>query len=207
MKKSIVLLISLFFISALSILILKNLSDTEQYINEQNHKLIKTQLLALVKNIQLEAKKNSENLSKVIDKTIPFEVEKGINIVFTLNNYERTNINVLKDMEKLFNENNISDYDSFKYIYNNKKTEYKIDKDNQLVYNSKHVDDIIDTFIKETFNNNILDIKDKIGFFSKEDDKQWYELYIKVDYLKSVANAYYILDDKGEEKYFELSFK
>ncbi len=45
MKKSIVLLISLFFIAAVSLLIMKNLEDTDLYLSEQNSKFSKTQIM------------------------------------------------------------------------------------------------------------------------------------------------------------------
>ena len=66
--------------------------------------------------------------------------------------------------------------------------------------------------------NKIDKIKEYIGFqdYIKKDinqndkDKEikLYELFVKVEYLKEFAKAYYILDkEKGEVKYFEYSFK
>ena len=54
MKKSIVLLVSLFFITAISALIIKNLDDTDSYISEQNSKFSKTQIIFLINNIKDE---------------------------------------------------------------------------------------------------------------------------------------------------------
>ena len=54
MKKSIVLLITLLFISAISILVFKNLSSGESYLNTVNKEYNNTQVILLVKNVQEE---------------------------------------------------------------------------------------------------------------------------------------------------------
>ena len=71
MKKSIVLLVSLFFIAAISALIIKNLDDTDSYISEQNSKFSKTQIIFLINNIKDEVSNvialNNENEDKQKD--------------------------------------------------------------------------------------------------------------------------------------------
>lgn len=207
MKKSIVLLVSLLFITAISALLLQNLNDTESYISEQNYKINKIQLLSITENMQRAAKtaikQYGDDLKDFPDT--PLDVE-GINVIFSLNKYDRANVNDLaltsekyKKVEDLFLDNNIGDFDTFRYYFKGATTD-------ALVKNSKQLDAIIDRFIKETYNNKIIDIRDKLGFYL-DAEKTLYELKLKIVNLKDFVNAYYILDDKGEVKYFELGFK
>ena len=207
MKKSIVLLVSLLFITAISALIFQNLNDTESYISEQNYKINKIQLLSITKNMQREASlaiKQYGNDLKDFDDT-PLNIE-GIDILFNLNKYDRANVNDLalssekyKKVENIFLDNNIGDFDTFRYYFKGATKE-------SLVKNSKQLDAIINRFVKDTYNNKILDFQDKLGFYA-DAEKTLYELKLKIKNLKDFISAYYILDDKGEVKYFELSFK
>ncbi len=207
MKKSIVLLVSLLFITAISALIFQNLNDTESYISEQNYKINKIQLLSISKNMQREASsaiKQYGNDLKDFDDT-PLNIE-GIDILFKLNKYDRANVNDLalssekyKKVENIFLDNNIGDFDTFRYYFKDAKNEPQ-------VKNSKQLDAIINRFVKDTYNNKILDFQDKLGFYA-DAEKTLYELKLKIKNLKDFISAYYILDDKGEVKYFELSFK
>ena len=79
MKKSIVLLVSLFFITAISALIIKNLDDTDSYISEQNSKFSKTQIIFLINNIKDEVSsvialnnETSYDQKYKIQKSLPF---------------------------------------------------------------------------------------------------------------------------------------
>ena len=63
-------------------------------------------------------------------------------------------------------------------------------------------------------NNNILKIKDRIGFFDFDQDKaendekyDYYELIVKINFLKEFIKARYILNNEGKVENFELSFK
>lgn len=207
MKKSIVLLVSLLFITAISALIFQNLNDTESYISEQNYKINKIQLLSISENMQREASsaiKQYGNDLKDFDDT-PLNIE-GIDILFKLNKYDRANVNDLalssekyKKVENIFIDNNIGDFDTFRYYFKDAKNEPQ-------VKNSKQLDAIINRFVKDTYNNKILDFQDKLGFYA-DAEKTLYELKLKIKNLKDFISAYYILDDKGEVKYFELSFK
>ncbi|QKJ23866.1 hypothetical protein [Poseidonibacter lekithochrous] len=207
MKKSIVLLVSLLFITAISALIFQNLNDTESYISEQNYKINKIQLLSISENMQREASsaiKQYGNDLKDFDDT-PLNIE-GIDILFKLNKYDRVNVNNLalnsekyKKVENVFLDNNIGDFDTFRYYFKDAKNEPQ-------VKNSKQLDAIINRFVKDTYNNKILDFQDKLGFYT-DAEKTLYELKLKIKNLKDFVSAYYILDDKGEVKYFELSFK
>lgn len=229
MKKSIVLLVSLFFIAAISALIIKNLDDTDSYISEQNSKFSKTQILFLINNIKDEISNvivlnnTNENTEKDYIKpyygiAFPLEI-KSAKIVFKLVPYTKENINMLKesdidkqkDLIELFYDNNVFDYAYFSEIYNEKKEKY-FKEDNINSY--KQIDDILQEFIKKTYSNNILKIKDRIGFFDFDQDKaendekyDYYELIVKINFLKEFIKARYILNNEGKVENFELSFK
>ena len=224
MKKSIVLLISLFFISALSVLIIKNLEDTNSFLEEKNHKIKRIQLLTTLKNIQVEIsdifKNNKDEIDDVITELnseyIPLTIEDVL-ISFTITEYNKVDINLLssKDNEKyeeintLFSDYDISDFDRFRYIFKTMQDEYQSTKEvNEFfVKSNKQIDDIINIFINETYSKKILNIKDKLGFFKEDENEKLYELFVKVNYLDDFAKAYYIINEKGIVKYFESSFK
>ena len=76
MKKSIVLLISLFFIAAVSLLIMKNLEDTDLYLSEQNSKFSKTQIMFLLDNTREQIEGILTSVVKDVDEDKQREVLK-----------------------------------------------------------------------------------------------------------------------------------
>lgn len=219
MKKGVVLFISLLFIAAVSLLIIKNLEDTDSYIHEQNSKFTKTQIMMYLNNAK-------DEISKVISKNQNNKIKSYLNIDYPiilqdaeitirLKEYDKYNINLLRSDDKKayiyiqsFLENNdIYDIETFKYII----------KDSQEIKTSKQLDELINNFSKQTYKNQILGVKDYLGFMDydkkginvkrESDEKLFYELFVKVEYLKQFTKAYYILNKSGGVEYFELSFK
>lgn len=220
MKKSIVLLISLFFIAAVSLLILKNLEDTDSYINEQNSKFAKTQILFLINNTKDEVSKilvkklDREILNDYTNKDFPILLQDA-KITMRLEEYDKYNINLL-------NEKDEKKYEYFKdFLIRNDIYDIEILKgilsENDKVKNSKQLDESLEKFEKESYTSNIFKVKNYIGFMNydkkeitqNEKDKEilFYELFVKVEYLKQFAKAYYILHKDGKVEYFEFSFK
>ncbi len=227
MKKSIVLLISLFFIAAVSLLIMKNLEDTDLYLSEQNSKFSKTQIMFLLDNTREEIKGILASIVKDVDEDKQREVLKdyvGVNfpiimqdakITIRLEEYDKYNINLLKEKDEKKYEyfkdflarENIYDFERLQDIYS----------ENNQVKNSKQLDFILEKFEKESYNSDISKVRDYIGFqeydkkeitqSDKEKEIKFYELFVEVEYLKQFAKAYYILDKSGGVKYFEYSFK
>ena len=220
MKKSIVLLISLFFIAAVSLLILKNLEDTDSYINEQNSKFTKTQIIFLINNAKDEVSKilakgiDKEILKDYTNKDFPILFQDA-KVIMRLEEYDKYNINLL-------NEKDEKKYEYFKdFLIRNDIFDIEILKgvlsEKDKVKNSKQLDELLEKFEKESYSSNIFKVKDHIGFMNydkkeitqNEKDKEilFYELFVKVDYLKQFAKAYYILNKNGGVEYFEFSFK
>ena len=220
MKKGIVLFISLLFIASVSLLILKNLQDTDSYISEQNAKFSKTQIIYFINNAKDEI---SNILSKQIDREIlkdytnlPFPVEvKDALVILELREYDKYDVNLLKQTDE-------KKYEHFKnFLQRNGIYDIYTLKDilihSEKVSNLKQLDDLLENFEKESYNVDVSSIKDYIGFinydkkeFTLDDDKKeilFYELFVKVNYLKQFAKAYYILNESGGVEYFEFSFK
>lgn len=219
MKKGVVLFISLLFIAAISLLILKNLEDTDSYVSEQNSKFTKTQTLMYLNNAKDEISKAlSKNQNNKIKSYLNIDypiILQDAEITIRLQEYDKYNINLLRSDDKKayiyiqsFLENNdIYDIETFKYII----------KDSKEIKTNKQLDELINNFSKQTYKNQILGVKDYLGFMDydkkginvkrESDEKLFYELFVKVKYLKQFAKAYYILNKNGGVEYFELSFK
>jgi hypothetical protein len=219
MKKSIVLLISLFFIAAVSLLIIQNLKDTDSYVNEKNSKFAKTQIMFFLNNAKDEVSKilsqnQGNDIRSYLDMTYPIIV-KDAKILVKLQEYDKYNINLLKSkdekdyeyIKKFFEKNGVYDTETFRYLM----------KEKQDINNYIQLNDLLVSVTKESSDKRILDLKDYLGFikFDKKDtdindeNKEilFYELFVKVNYLKQFVKAYYILNKNGGVEYFELSFK
>ena len=178
MKKSIVLLISLFFIAAVSLLIMKNLEDTDLYLSEQNSKFSKTQIMFLLDNTREEIKGILASIVKDVDEDKQREVLKdyvGVNfpilmedarIIMRLEEYDKYNINLLKE-----SKNKKTDEEKYKYfkdflarenIYDFERLQ-DIYSENNQVKNSKQLDFILEKFEKESYNSDISKVRDYIG--------------------------------------------
>ncbi len=218
MKKSIVLLISLLFIAAVSLLIIKNLSDTDSYLSEQNAKFSKTQIIYFLNNTKDEVSKTlSQNQGKDISSYLNVDypiVVKDALITITLKEYDKYDINLLnkkdekdyENLKKFLEKNGVYDVENLKYLMQN----------NENIKNYKQRDDLLNDFAIQVYDKRILDLKDYLGFIKfdkkeneKKEDKEilFYELFVKVDYLKQFVKAYYILNKNGGVEYFEFSFK
>ena len=219
MKKSIVLLISLFFIAAVSLLIIQNLKDTDSYISEQNSKFAKTQIMFLINNTKDEISKTlSQNqgndISSYLDVDYPLVVKDAL-ITIRVEKYDKYDINLLnkkdekdyENLKKFLEKNGVYDVENFKYLMQN----------NGNIKNYKQRDELLNDFAIQVYDKRILDLKDYLGFIKfdkkgtniKNEKKEilFYELFVKVEYLKQFAKAYYILNKNGGVEYFELSFK
>lgn len=220
MKKSIVLFISLFFIATLSLLVLKNLKDTDSYLSEQNAKFTKTQILFYINNAKDEISKvfsknlEREALGEYVGLEFPLIIQDA-KITMRLEEYDKYNINLLTEKDE-------KKYEFFKdFLIRNDIYDIDILRSNLLennkIKNSKQLDFLLEKFQKESYTSDIFKVKDYIGFMNydkkeisqneKEKEILFYELFIKVDYLKQFAKAYYILNKNGGVEYFEYSFK
>lgn len=225
MKKAIVLFISLLFIAAISLLILKNLEDTDSYVSEQNSKFSKTQIMFYINNakdeiagvlnfvkLNSDEDKQREVLKDYVGVNFPIIMEDA-KITIRLEEYDKYNINLLKEKDEKKYEN-FKDFLVRESIYNFEGLQEVYTEE---VKNSKQLDFILEEFEKESYKTDISKVKGYIGFQDydkkeisqndREKEIKFYELFVQVEYLKQFAKAYYILTKSGEVKYFEFSFK
>lgn len=117
MKKSIILLITLLFISTISLLILKNLNDSKEYLDNINYDYTYTQLVFTSSNIKQEIrlliKNNKENLED--------EFEDNPIIVFPPLQMKDISANIT--LKKLIDDDDEDDkvYSNINYLTNDKK--------------------------------------------------------------------------------------
>lgn len=217
MKKGIVLLLSLFFISLLSVLVLKNLNDTDSFLKKQNFVQENTKLLIATKNTQEQLssllEKNKDKLEQVfsngsIQSLKPISLNE-IDLSFSINKYERLNINKIPNsqIEKSFYDDGVYDYDSFIDIYKQKLGIRDFNnKHNDKIVSYEQINDIIDDFMLQTQADKIVKskLKNKLGF---KDKGNLYELRVFANNENLKTNSYYILNNNGGVEYFEVSFK
>lgn len=194
-------------------MVVKNLDDTDKFLQKQNYIQDNTQVIISIEDFQKEVgkllKQNSKDIDEVLENDI-FEDSfmklklKELDLSFKLKKYDRVDINdiAVKDsniLREYFSNNNVFNYDYLVDIYKE-----KFQNSDTKVENSKQLDDIINTFILRSYSKDILKIKDNLGFFKPDN---LYELDIKVKYNSATASAYYILKKEGEVQYFDVSFK
>jgi hypothetical protein len=193
--KSIILLITLFFVSSISILILKNLSDSDKFLKVVQTSSSLTQTNLTVINIQNEIlklfKKEQNNLDKLfkfLPETLPLNFE-NINIKIDTNqidpkNYYNLNDKLLKT--KIDNE--------FKKNINYMYDFFSLSKDKNIS-SFKQIDYIINEYIDITTDKDILNIKDKFIYFDTNDTNNTY------------VSCNYDLDVSGLKSHSNMIFK
>jgi len=214
MKKGVVLFITIAFVTIISIFILKNLDNTDKYLENQNFIVSNTQLLISIQNTQEQVSKILVNNRNTVDKfledtlldsSIPLKINiEDLKIDSTFNRYEKVDINTLSkddksEINKLFMDNNIFNFYLFLDIY----TEI-LQRSNKNITNRSQLYDIINTFTIRDESSEIEKIINDLGFIDGED---LYELNVNAEYLNAKAKAYYILNKSGEVEYFDISFK
>ena len=193
-QKGIVLLITLFFITAISVIILKNLEDSEQFIKEVSLDEILIQNKITTQNVQKEIiklinkyKDDDEVLDGILDVTslgVPFDYGNvGLTIVLEEYFISGCNLNILNSKKPLYEQCD-------EYITNNILYEYdfleKIKK--YKPFNTKEqVEFFIDTYIQETKDDKIILVKDKFTFLKADVNES--SRYIKCSYDVGVLDS------------------
>ena len=197
MKKSIVLLISLLFISAISLLILDNLKDSEKYINISQNNSNLTQTNVTILNLNNEMKKllnkiNKNDLDEIFDK-LKFIPPFG-NVIISNIELEQYNLEDKYDIQKNYSETtNTNIIENIDYRYDL----YEISK-KKIISNYRQVENIINEYIKLTGDNKILNIKDQFTFKLKDYNST--KTYISYNYDLKINNINSHIDIVFEHK-------
>lgn len=191
-KKGIVLLITLFFITAISVVILKNLEDSQKFIPEVSFDNSLTQLNITNKNVQDEVikllndyKAEEEVIDGILEATslgIPFDYG-DIRLTISLNEYniKSCNINNIKSTKSLNEkcenivENILYQYDFVRIL----KSYQPISNQNQLEY-------FLDKYIQETRDDKIKFSKDEFETINQKDLNS--SRYIECSYDISISD-------------------
>ena len=197
-QKAIILLITLFFISAISILILKNLNDSEKFFKVIQTSTALTQTNITINNIKNEIltlfKKEKNNLDKVFEflpEILPLEFENiksiiSINQIYPKDYYNLNDKLLNTKIDDEFKQNVNYTYDFFSLIKKRKITNYR-----QINY-------IIDEYITLTKDDKITNIQDKFIYFDMNDTNATYvscKYDIDVSGLKSHVNMIFKASD------------
>jgi len=197
-KQGVILLITLFFISALSVLILKNLDDSEQFIKEVSLDTTLVQLRITRNNIELETKKliknYKNNIDKILDITqdgIPMSYE-GIDVIIKLERYDTSNCNI-NDINRSTDINNICGEDinnNINYPYDFKEileTLKPIDTQQKLDY-------FFNKYTTITYDNDIGKIADQFSYLDTNSSANYLRCNYTIDMLNIEASGYFIFD-------------
>ena len=215
-KKGIVLLITLFFISAISLLILQNLKDSENFFKIINTNTSLTQTQISIKNVNDEImgffKKNKDDIDDILEKlppTIPLELNDDLHININLEQYFIEDYIMIDDLNSTntteeFNLNVDYKYTFFEILNKNKKL-----LNGGKFTNQKQINSIIDEYIKETKDRRILEIKDKFnyGSFDNNDSSVYLNCNYELDIsdIKSFVNMVFKVGETNTTK-FEFYF-
>ncbi len=199
MKKSIVLLITLFFISAISILILQNLKDTDDYLNTLTFDASLSQTQITMDNMMDEIPKylkaNIDNIDIILENSsaVPLNFE-NIDIVLNISEYEfaQFNINNLTQ-EQITSEdfvNNINyRYDFLEIVKSNKL----LLKDKKYISQAQ-IQQTIREYVEETKDIDILNIKDDFTFLEDINNSRLIECNYILNANNTASEVSFIFD-------------
>ncbi|MEA3498915.1 MAG: hypothetical protein U9R16_07650 [Campylobacterota bacterium] len=201
-KKSIVLLITIFFISAISVLILQNLDDTDQYLDETKSQNMIAQTQITIQNIKEEIpkylKKNKENIDEILENTENIPLKFGnVDIKLSIQEYELPLFDInnltkqIKDSDEFVN-NITNQYDFLEIIKQNKYT------------NQKQIDQSINEYIKLTRDKNILNIKDMFTYIKADEKSRFIKCNCDIKVGDETSKFLFIFDLNKKDTVLEL---
>ncbi len=164
-KKGIVLLITLFFITAISVLIFQNLKDTDKFIKEVSFDNSLSQIQITMGNIKDEIPKylvkNKDNIEEILENSQAVPLSYGnVNLILNIEEYiiPQFNINNLTTQDTVNEEflNNIN----YKYDF------LQIVNKNKPHTNNNQVKQTIKEYIKLKKDKNILNIAKQFTYIS-----------------------------------------
>ena len=201
MKKSVVLLITLFFISLLSLLILQNLEDTDKFLDEVSYDKNLLQLKLISSNIEKEVlslvSKNKDHIDKILEitsDTIPLNF-RHILVELTLERYYIPPCNI-NDIKLNKNLDEVCDQDivlNISYPY-----EFKSIVTKHIPFTStQQIDYIIDLYKTKTKDETVDYVKEQFGFLSPDTNTTYLKCYYNMDISSLNASKEFIfrLDD------------
>jgi hypothetical protein len=214
MKKGVVLLITLFFIMIILAIIAKNLEDTDEFMDEVgvNSSLsqlnitinnVNTQIMKIIKKIDEDG--HLDDVLSVIE-TIPLSYG-NVKVLINLEeyssegNYNLNDVNLSQNLDSLFVENVLYQYDFFEVYLKNYRKEYG------KFTNLKQVNYFLNEYQKETRDDMIHNIKDNFTYIINDSNSTYLNCNYTVDInnIKSDVNMIFTADGKIAD--LDISFK
>jgi len=190
-KRGVILLITLFFISAISILILQNLKQNDKFIKIVNSNIALTQTQILIQNINKEIIKylkpySSDDVLSKLPIELPFKLTNNINIMIQIDKFNDKDYIYLDDLKSKNTTEDFNQNVDYRYIFFQILSKYK------YTTSQAQVDYIINKYIEQTKDTRILNIKDKFryGSYSSYKDGLFLQcIYtLDIDGIKSKVN-------------------
>jgi hypothetical protein len=169
MKKAVVMLITLFFVTSISLIIIKNLDDSNKFIEEIGLDPFLTQLNLTDTNFKDEiielVSKNKENIDEVLEVTslgIPFSYgDLNLTVILEDANLPECSINDIKAAEQISDSNCSEDIiESILYEYDFKELLNKY----QIFVNQEQIDFFFKEYKQLTKDDTVDQIKDLITY-------------------------------------------
>ena len=202
-KSSIVLLITLFFITSISILILKNLQDHEQYISESTLETTLIQVQISSKNIENEVKslvqKYNNNIPEIIDITsngIPFDYgDVKLNIMLNYYDVEKCNLNDINLTLSIYEQcdNNIVDNILYPYDFIELLRDYK--NKYQRFNSQAQIDYFIQDYKYQNRDESIDTIKHHFSFLKMEENLTYLQCNYEMLINSNTINGSFVFNN------------
>jgi hypothetical protein len=226
-KRAIVLLITLFFITAISIVIFKNLKDTDSFIDQLSFDADLIQIDMINKNIKEEVIKFTNNnfdatsidtLLEFTEYGIPFEFGNN-QILLTLNKYDPQKYCDIHTLAKLnkdsidssrftnqcddnVTQNVLNHYEFLKKLVEYEyKYDHKIETKAQLEY-------MIDEYSQETLDQEIYTVIDNFGYHELNSTGPYIDCTYEVVLDGIVLDGEFIFElEKEETKFSDFNLR
>ena len=202
-RKSIVLLITLFFISSISILILQNLDDTDKFLDEVSRDTSLSQIQITIDNVKKEIpdffNKNKENIDEILENTsiVPFEVG-DVNLLLNITEYTLPPFNINKLNTAITTSESFINNINYKYDF------LQLVNKNKPYSNNNQIQQIIDEYIKLTKDSDILNIKDDFTYMKDANGTKLIKCDCLIDTSKTDCKISFIFDLNKSIKDFTI---
>jgi len=205
-KKGIVLLITLFFITAISVLLLKNLDDSEKFIKEVSVNNALTQIKLTAKNTQEEILKLTstyqENIDDILEITsagIPFSYG-DIDLVISLEEYDYKicNINDLNTTTHIYEKC----ADMMQYLNYPNDFIQELKPYIKKVTTQEQIDFIIERYKTKTRDEKADNLKEYLSFLTlpnEESSTRYMQCKVNITTNENQANYFFVFK-LGESK-------
>jgi uncharacterized protein YxeA len=205
MKKGVILLITIFFITTLSVLIMKHLKDSEEFIEEVSLEQSLTQIRVTSENIKEEIKKvvdeHSDNIDEIVEITssgIPFDYG-NVNAFITLDYFDSEdalcNINDINFSNVTEECEDVVRHISYEYDFIELRNKYS------KINNQDRLDYFVKKYQQRTRDDRLDKVLDQLTYISSsnnEEDSKKLKCSYTISVNNNMANGYFIFKSNSK---------